>query len=239
MSAPRTGPLLRLDGVSAGYGPVTVVRDLSLTVEPGQVVALIGPNGAGKTTTLYTAAGQVGASRGTVELFGRPTTASMASRVRDGLAIVTDDRSVFHSLSARDNLRLAKGTEEDVLTTFPELEPHLGRRTGLLSGGQQQMLGVGRALAMRPRLLLADEVSLGLAPVVVRRLMAVLVAAARERDMGVLLVEQSARVALEVADHAYVLSQGRVVAEGSGSDLLGDAGSLEAAYLGGIPGASV
>ena len=226
--------VLQLDQVSAGYGPVTVIRDVSLRVREGQVVALIGPNGAGKTTTLYTAAGHVAASSGSVELFGRPTTAAMARRVRDGLAIVTDDRSVFHGLTVRENLRLGRGSVADVVGMFPELEAHLGRRTGLLSGGQQQMLGVGRALAMRPRLLLADEISLGLAPIIVRRLMQVIRSAAAEQGTGVLLVEQSARLALEVADHAYVLAHGEVVAEGTGQDLRSDMSALESAYLGGL-----
>lgn len=229
--------VLKLDGVSSGYGPITVVRDITLKVDAGQVVALIGPNGAGKTTTLYTAAGQVAASKGTVELFGHQTTATMAGRVREGVAIVTDDRSVFHSLTVRENLRLGRGTVAEVLAQFPELESHLGRRTGLLSGGQQQMLGVGRALAMKPKLLLADEISLGLAPIIVRRLMQTLRKAAVDEGTGVLLVEQSARLALEVADYAYVLSHGQVVAEGRGNDLLADIGSLEAAYLGGLTSA--
>ena len=226
--------LLRLDRVSAGYGAVTVIRDLSLRVDAGQVVALVGPNGAGKTTTLCTIAGQVAAQRGVVELFGRPTTASMASRVRSGLAMVTDDRSVFRSLTVRDNIRLGKGSVADVVGQFPELEEHLGRSCGLLSGGQQQMLGVGRAIAMRPRLLLADEISLGLAPIIVHRLMDALRRTAAEQGTGVLLVEQSARLALQVADHAYVLSGGRVAAEGSGAELLGRIDELEAHYLGGL-----
>jgi len=226
--------VLSLDNVTAGYGPITVIRDISLAVEAGQVVALIGPNGAGKTSTLYAAAGQIAVSAGSVELFGARTTAPMATRVREGLAIITDDRSVFHTLTVRDNIRLGKGNVADVLRKFPELESHLDRRTGLLSGGQQQMLGVGRALAMRPHLLLADEISMGLAPIIVRRLMQVLRTAADEQGMGVLLVEQSARLALEVADVAYVLSHGRVVAHGTARELLADKGMLETAYLGGL-----
>lgn len=226
--------VLRLNSVSAGYGHVTVINDIDLRVDAGQVVALIGPNGAGKSTTLYAAAGHIGATSGTIDMFGAPTTATMAQRVRNGLAIVTDDRSVFHQLTVRENLRLGRGDIDTALSLFPELEPHLGRRTGLLSGGQQQMLGVGRALAMRPTLLLADEISLGLAPLIVRRLMRALQDAAHEQNTGVLVVEQSARLALEVADYAYVLSHGRIVAEGSGAELLKDIGSLESAYLGGL-----
>lgn len=226
--------LLRLDGVSAGYGAVTVVRDLSLRVGVGQVVALVGPNGAGKTTTLSTVAGQVAVQRGAVELFGRPTTAPTASRVRAGLAMVSDDRSVFRSLTVRENIRLGRGSVADVVAQFPELEEHLGRSCGLLSGGQQQMLGVGRAIAMRPRLLLADEISLGLAPIIVHRLMAALRRTAEDNGTGVLLVEQSARLALQVADHAYVLSGGRIAAEGSGAELLERIGELEEHYLGGL-----
>jgi branched-chain amino acid transport system ATP-binding protein len=228
--------VLRLDNVSAGYGPITVIREISLRVDAGQVVALIGPNGAGKTTTLYTIAGQVAPSVGTVEMFGSAVTHSMARRVRSGLAMVTDDRAVFHTLNVQDNIRLGQGSVDDVLATFPELEAHLKRRVGLLSGGQQQMLGVGRALAMRPRLLLADEISLGLAPIIVTRLMEALRTAAAKQGTGILLVEQSARLALEVADYAYVLTHGHVVVEGSGSELLSDLGTLESAYLGGLAG---
>jgi branched-chain amino acid transport system ATP-binding protein len=226
--------VLKLDGVSAGYGPITVIRDICLHVQAGQVVALIGPNGAGKTTTLYTASGQITATQGSIEMFGQTTTASLARRVREGLAIVTDDRSVFHTLSARDNLRLGRGNITDVLKEFPELEAHLTRRTGLLSGGQQQMLGVGRALAMKPRLLLADEISLGLAPIIVGRLMQALRTAADTHGTGILLVEQSPRLALTVADYAYVLSHGGIVAEGSGTTLLADYTTLERTYLGGL-----
>jgi branched-chain amino acid transport system ATP-binding protein len=196
--------------MSAGYGGQPVVHDLDLTVEPGEVVCLLGPNGAGKTTTLLAMSGELPLLGGEVIFDGEPTTAPLYRRARAGLAYVTEERSVFKSLSGFDNLRTGAVTTEDVLALFPELERCLGTRGGLLSGGEQQMLTVGRALARKPRLLLADELSLGLAPIIVDRLLQAVRTAATERGMAVLLVEQHARKALRYADRVYVMRRGHV-----------------------------
>jgi branched-chain amino acid transport system ATP-binding protein len=202
-------PALRAAGLSVGYHQVPVVHDLDLEVRPGEMVALFGPNGAGKTTTLLALAGEVAILSGTVEYFGTPERRPLHLRAQDGLGLLTEDRAVFMTLTARDNLRLGRGTVESALGYFPELEAHLDRRTSLLSGGQQQMLALGRILAGRPRIVLADELSLGLAPMVVQRLLRALRAAADE-GAAVLLVEQHVRLALHHVDRAYVLTRGRI-----------------------------
>jgi branched-chain amino acid transport system ATP-binding protein len=182
------------------------------------MVALFGPNGAGKTTTLLALAGEVDVLAGSVEYAGATQSGPLHRRAHEGLGLLTEDRAVFMSLSARDNLRLGRGSVEDALAFFPELEPHLGRRTGLLSGGQQQMLAMARILASRPRVILADELSLGLAPLVVQRLLTALRHAAEE-GAAVLLVEQHVRVALEVVDRAYVLTRGRLALSAMAAEL--------------------
>jgi branched-chain amino acid transport system ATP-binding protein len=203
-------PLIEARSVSAGYGGQPVVHDLDLTVGPGEVVCLLGPNGAGKTTTLLALSGELPLLGGEVLFEGEPTTAPLYRRARAGLAYVTEERSVFKSLSGLDNLRCGGVASSDVLALFPELERCLGTRGGLLSGGEQQMLTVGRALARKPRLLLADELSLGLGPLIVDRLLQAVRAAATDRGMAVLLVEQHARKALRYADRVYVMRRGHV-----------------------------
>jgi branched-chain amino acid transport system ATP-binding protein len=203
-------PLIEARAMSAGYGGRPVVHDLDLTVEPGEVVCLLGPNGAGKTTTLLAMSGELPLLGGEVLFDGEPTAAPLYRRARAGLAYVTEERSVFKSLNGFDNLRTGAVTAGDVLALFPELERCLGTRGGLLSGGEQQMLTVGRALARKPRLLLADELSLGLAPIIVDRLLQAVRTAATERDMAVLLVEQHARKALRYADRVYVMRRGHI-----------------------------
>jgi len=217
-------------GVDAGYGSVTVVRDLNLRVESGEVVALLGRNGAGKTTALLTLAGALRPLAGEIHFLGANDRASLASRARRGLGLMTDDRSVFFGLTVRENLRLARG-HGDVLPLFPELEPLLDRPAGLLSGGEQQMLGMAAVLSRQPKLLLLDELSFGLAPRVVQRLMSA-VREVADRGAAVILVEQFARLALEVADRAYVLVNGRVGREGTADDLRANIHELESTYLG-------
>lgn len=217
--------------LSGGYGRVTVVRELDLRVAAGEVVGLLGRNGAGKTTALLTLAGALRPHAGEVLLGGRAERGGLSRRVRGGLALMTDDRAVFQRLTTRENLRLGRGRQAAALALFPELEPLLETPAGLLSGGQQQMLGLARALAARPRVLLVDELSLGLAPVVVERLLSALRAAADD-GAAVLVVEQQARLVLGVADRAYLLANGRVALHRTAAELGGGGlAELERAYL--------
>jgi branched-chain amino acid transport system ATP-binding protein len=224
--------LIETRGLCAGYGSVVVVRDLDLEVHPGEVVALLGPNGAGKTTTLLTLSGDVPALGGEVRWQGQPTKSALHRRAQQGLGLVTEERSVFMRLSAADNLKVANCNLDEALELFPELEPLLGIRAGLLSGGQQQMLSLARALSRDPKLLLADELSLGLAPLVVVRLLGA-VRAAADRGVGVLLVEQHVRKALQIADRVYVMRRGKIELSGSAADLRGRVDEIQASYLSG------
>jgi len=223
---------LAAQNISAGYGDIQVLHDVSVTVGPGEIVALLGRNGAGKSTTLLTLGGLLTPSTGTVLLNGAVVDGPAHRRARRGLAYVLEERGVFTGLTVAQNLRLGAGPVSLAMEYFPELEEHLDRPTGLLSGGQQQMLAVARALAAEPTALMIDELSLGLAPMIVTRIMDSL-GKARDRGVGVLLVEQHARTALQNADRAYVLDQGRVVIEGTAADLLKRLPDLEATYLGG------
>jgi branched-chain amino acid transport system ATP-binding protein len=233
-TAPATEPgtvLLEARGLSCGYGNMSVVRDLDLPIVAGEIAALIGPNGAGKTTTLLTLAGELAPIGGEVWWQGQATTAPMHRRCRQGLSYVTEERSVIMKLTAYENLRLANVSIDTATSLFPELEPLLGRPAGLLSGGEQQMLTVARALGRDPSVMLLDELSLGLAPIVVRRLLDAVRTASTERGVGVLLVEQHVRQALEVADHVYVMQRGRIALSGPATDIGGQLSEIEAAYL--------
>ena len=231
-------PLLRLTGLDAGYEGVAVVRGLDLEVRPGEVVALLGPNGAGKTTTLLTVSGLLAPIGGTIDILGGgpPSTRRPQEVARRGVAHVPEHRALFYDLTVRENLRLGTAhgrvALDRVLDYFPALAPMLDRKAGLLSGGEQQMLALGRALASEPRLLMVDEMSLGLAPIIVERLLPVLRRVVTDTGAGVLLVEQHVHLALEVADRAYVLNHGTVVASGAADDLAEQAELLEASYLG-------
>ena len=247
-----SGHALVVRELSAGYRGVPVVRELNLEVRPGEVVALLGPNGAGKTTTLETIAGLNHPISGTVELSGEKVGGTPAHLLAGrGLALVPEGRALFPGLTVREHLRLAGGRgapggrcgrggrsrragtrEDELLEMLPELRKCLGRKAGLLSGGEQQMLAIGRALVTRPRLLLVDEMSLGLAPVIVDRLIPVLRRAANELGSSVLFVEQHVALALEVADRAYVLTHGRIGLEGPAAELRERRELLAASYLG-------
>jgi branched-chain amino acid transport system ATP-binding protein len=233
-------PVLEISNLFSGYFGTAVVRDLSLTVEEGEVVAIFGPNGAGKTTTLLTVSGLVQPMDGDVKVLGRSVRGVKPHVIaRHGVSHVPEERALFAQLSVRDNLRLGTARRSDVaeatrtvLRHFPALEELLGRRAGLLSGGEQQMLALGRALISRPRLLMVDEMSLGLAPIVVNRLLPILGQIAAETGCGVLLVEQHVALAMEVAERAYVLSHGDLVLQGSTEELAANRALLEASYLG-------
>jgi branched-chain amino acid transport system ATP-binding protein len=237
-----TGRLLDIVGLSSGYSGVSVVRNLDLHVDAGEVVALLGPNGAGKTTTLLTVSGILKVLEGSVDVLGEPTVFGSPHKVaRRGLAHVPEDRSLFFGLTVQENLRLglrgSKSTQaegyEQALEMLPALRPLMGRRAGLLSGGEQQMLAMARALVSQPKLLLVDEMSLGLAPIIVERLLPLVRNIADSTGAGVLIVEQHVHLALEVADRAYVMSHGEIVLEGSAAELMERQDLLEASYLGG------
>ncbi len=242
MSAPLA---VDVRGLAAGYGGVAVIRDVDLHVGAGEVVALLGPNGAGKTTTLLALSGLVGALAGTVSVLGRPVdTRSPHRQARRGLAHVAEDRSLFFELTARENLRLglsgprrrrASATDR-VLAFLPALAHLMDRRAGLLSGGEQQMLALGRAIASEPRCLLVDEMSLGLAPIVVEQLLPVVRDIADSTGCGVVIVEQHVHLALEIADRAYVMNHGNIVAHGPAAQIAADRALLESTYLGQVEG---
>jgi branched-chain amino acid transport system ATP-binding protein len=224
-------PVLEARRLSAGYGARAVIHELDLVVRPGEVVALLGANGAGKTTTLLTLAGELPALAGDVLMDDDVVKSPLHIRARKGLTFVTEEKSVFMGMSTRDNLRVGRADAEAALRLFPELERRLDVRGGLLSGGEQQMLTLARALSRQPRVLLADELSLGLAPLAVKRLLDAVRRAADTQGTAVLLVEQHVRKALAYADRAYVMRRGRIVLEGSATDLSRRVEEIESIYL--------
>lgn len=224
-------PALEARSLSAGYGAMAVVREIDLVVAEGEIVTLIGPNGAGKSTTLLTLAGALKPLAGDVLVNGAVATAPLHARARAGLGFVPEERSIIRDLSAADNLRVAHAPIPRVLELFPELEAVLQRPAGLLSGGEQQMLSLGRALARDPKILIADELSLGLAPLIVRRLLDAVQAAAVERGVAVVLVEQHVHLALEISDRVYVMRRGEIAFTGTAQELTDDMGALDEAYF--------
>jgi branched-chain amino acid transport system ATP-binding protein len=212
------------------YGKSHILHGVGFELGVGEVVTILGRNGAGKTTTLLTMSGELPTLGGEILFDGAATTAPLHRRARNGLGYITEERSVFMGLSARDNLRCGGVTPEQVLELFPELERCMGTRGGLLSGGEQQMLTLGRALARKPRLLLADELSMGLAPIIVDRLLKA-VRAAADGGTAVLIVEQYARKALLYADRVYVMRGGRIEMDLTAEEARRRLGDIEAAYL--------
>ena len=227
--------LLELNSVEVSRGAGPVISDVSLTVESGKITALFGPNGAGKTSLLDSVSGIVRASGGAITLDGENIARwSRQKRARQGIAHVEQGRAIFPSLTVRENLTVSArepGALDEVLGYFPELEKRLSSRAELLSGGEQQMVVLGRAFTARPRILLIDEMSLGLAPVVFLRLLPIVQAIAAT-GVGVLLVEQFAHLALGVASDAVVVAAGRVTFTGGAVPLLEDSDLLRSAYLG-------
>ena len=222
--------LLEAINLNAGYQQQAVVRNLNLHVNTGEMVCLLGPNGAGKTTTLQTLAGDLSAIRGSVNLFGQPCTLALHQRVRQGLAYITDERTLVMGLSVADNLRLRGGSIRAATEYFPEITPLLNRQAALLSGGQQQIVAVARCLAAKPELLIADELSMGLAPKIVDRLLLSLRQAV-DNGLGVLLVEQHIDKALAHSDRAYVMSHGDIVMSGNSHALQQQRSAIEQAYI--------
>ena len=227
---------IELRGVTAGYDGLVAVHDLDLAVEPGEVVALLGANGAGKSTTVRAVCGLVRVQRGSVALAGTDvTTATPRDRARLGLATVPDDRGVFTQLTVGENLVVGSPRRGPALPLdewFPDLAPLVDRRAGLLSGGEQTMLALARALAGRPRALLVDELTAGLAPGTADAVLLTLRRAATDGGTAILLAEQNARLALETADRAVVLRRGLVALVGVPADVAAQPGVLEATYLG-------
>jgi branched-chain amino acid transport system ATP-binding protein len=224
---------LAAQGLVVRYGAadgVAAVRSVDVEVAAGEVVALLGPNGAGKTSTLLALAGGLPVAGGQVLVDGAATTAPLHRRARRGLGLLTEERCIFPRLSVRENLRLGRGDPEAALELFPELREHVARPAGLLSGGQQQMLALGRVLAARPTVLLADELSLGLAPVVVSRLLAA-VRRAADDGVAVLIVEQHVHLALQVSDRTYVMRRGEIVFTGASAELRDDPDRIGDLYL--------
>lgn len=225
--------LLTTTDLRVSYGHIDVIRGIDLHVDAGEVVAILGANGAGKTTTLAALAGVIG-SRGDVELFGERDQASLHVRTRRGMRYLPDDRGIVRALTVRDNLRLARVDAVAAFAISPELESLMDRRAGDLSGGEQQILALTRAIASDPKLLIADELSFGLAPIIVGKMLG-LARAAAERGAGVLMVEQYAGQALSVADRAYVLQRGEIALQGTAQELGRDLTALEESYLGTAP----
>ena len=228
-----TTSILSTHDLSVGYGQATVAADLNLEVHAGEVVALLGRNGAGKTTTLMSLAGAIPSLGGTVEFLGAPLVGPLHSRARKGIALIPETRAIVRKLTVVENLRLGEADVEAAFSLFPELRKFAKKQAGLLSGGEQQMLVLGRVLAVRPRLMLVDELSFRLAPLIVRRLLESLRDAVSQVDTGVLLVEQHPHAALSVADRGYVMSQGRVAMQGDARDLRARLPEIEEAYLSG------
>ncbi|HGE6658327.1 TPA: high-affinity branched-chain amino acid ABC transporter ATP-binding protein LivF [Serratia marcescens] len=233
--------MLSFNQVSAHYGKIQALHQVSLTISQGEIVTLIGANGAGKTTLLGTLCGEPRASEGSIVFQGQDITQWQTSRImREAVAIVPEGRRVFSRMTVEENLAMGgffadrhqyQQRFERVFTLFPRLLERRSQRAGTMSGGEQQMLAIGRALMSQPKLLLLDEPSLGLAPIIIQQIFDI-IQQLREEGMTIFLVEQNANQALKLADRGYVLENGRVVLEDTGAALLANE-AVRSAYLGG------
>ena len=234
-------PLLDVQNLVVHYGGICALNSVSLHVDSGEIVAVIGANGAGKSTLMRTIAAVKTFTSGAVLFNGQPLKKDASRVVRDGITLVPEGRRIFAPLTVRENLMLGAYTRsdrkeqeetlEEIYTLFPRLKERLNQRGGTLSGGEQQMLAVARAMMSKPRLLLLDEPSLGLAPIVIDAMFEAIVKLNRELGLTILVVEQNASLALEMCHRAYVLETGTIRMEGRGSDLLQDKRVMES-YLG-------
>ena len=233
-ATPSDTPLLSVSGLDAGYGALTVLRDVGLDVSRGEIVTLLGPNGAGKTTLLLACSGFVRITKGDISVAGNSVVgATPHSIARKGVAHIPEDRSLWPSLTVDEHLRLtAKPGAIDVYELLPEIARMRHKRAGLMSGGEQQMLAMARALVTGPEVLLVDEMSMGLAPVIVERLFATLQEIAANQGIGVLLVEQHVHLALRYAHRAYVLAGGKIRTSGTAAELNERWSEVQASYLG-------
>ncbi|MGP0032659.1 MAG: ABC transporter ATP-binding protein [Acidimicrobiales bacterium] len=233
----NVAPVLECEGLDVGYGKLTVARDITFTLRPRKVLTILGPNGAGKTTLLMTLAGFLPPRAGGITLNGEPVKGASPRRTNQaGMILIPDFRALFTELTPIQNLKLAapRGADLDpVLELFPALQRRQKLRVGDLSGGEQQMLAIARALVQSPKLLLIDEMSMGLAPVAVESLMPVIRRVADEHGAAVIMVEQHVQLALEVADEAMVMVHGKVVLSGSADTYRNDTSAVESAYMSG------
>ncbi|CAM3741871.1 ABC transporter ATP-binding protein [Castellaniella denitrificans] len=236
-------PFLSIESVSAAYGNISALHDVSLEVPAGGIVALLGANGAGKSTTLNVVSGLVRPTRGTVRFDGEPIHRMAADHiVRRGIIQVPEGREIFRDMSVRENLEMGAYTRKDraavardldaMCDIFPRLRERIGQKAATLSGGEQQMLATARAMMARPRMILLDEPSMGLAPLVVEQIFETVRTLNREQGITILLVEQNAKLALSVSSHAYILENGEIVLQGASADLRNDE-AVQRAYLGG------
>ena len=222
--------------VSAGYGHIEVLHGVNIAVTPGEVVCLLGPNGAGKTTLLLGCVGQLPLRAGRVLIDGKPVSSKHPNRAAHlGIGFVPDNRGLFLQLTVAENLRLVhpwRSSLDDVAVLFPALASLMSRRVGLLSGGEQQMVALAKAVLFRPKVLLIDEMSHGLAPLVAEKLLTMVRELAQRHNTAVLLVEQTVEMALAVSDRALVMRLGRIVMEGTAAEVDANRDVLESHYLG-------
>ena len=243
MSTNGAGPLLELDAVDTYYGPIHILQGLSLVVRAGELVCLLGGNASGKSTTLKTVLGIVRPQRGAVRFEGEDVTERATSyRIAKGMAIVPENRRLFGPMTVMENLQMGAYLQRDrqavrrgldyVFATFPRLQERERQIAGTLSGGEQQMLAIGRALMSQPKFLMLDEPSLGLAPLLVKTIFEKIVEINRQQGITILLVEQNANLALEVSGYGYVLETGKVTLQGDSASLRQNP-QVKSAYLGG------